>query len=76
MTGPEIIADVLARRQIGRVDFFCRSQLPHLVKARRAAILALGRAGLKTKAIAALVQRDKSTVRYYRRTPRVAHATA
>jgi hypothetical protein len=62
-----IVASVMAKHMIGAKDFYGVSQVVHLVKARRAAIMQLSAAGFKVPMIAKVMRRDRSTVRYWLR---------
>ncbi len=67
MKGRAIIRDVMQSRRIGVKDFFGASRMTHLVNARRIAIMRLKKAGFNDAAIARLMKRNYSTVRYWLR---------
>jgi chromosomal replication initiation ATPase DnaA len=65
MTGREIIKTVMADRGIGPKDFFGKSRVPHLVRARAAAMKRMRDAGMSKATIGRVMKRDYSTVRYW-----------
>jgi chromosomal replication initiation ATPase DnaA len=65
MTGREIIKTVMADHGIGPKDFFGKSRVRHLVRARAAAIKQMREAGMSNSTIGRIMKRDYSTVRYW-----------
>jgi IS30 family transposase len=65
MTGREIIKGVLVRSGIGPKDFFGKSRVTHLVRARAAAIKQMRETGMSNATIARVMKRDYSTIRYW-----------
>lgn len=67
MTGKEIIASVLARTGVSENGFFGPGREPAQTAARAMAIREMDQIGMSTSAIARIVRRDRTSVRYWQR---------
>jgi hypothetical protein len=65
MKGKAIIKGVLACYNVSAAEFFGRSRAPYLKQVRLVAMQQMSAAGLRTVAIARLMQRDESTIFYW-----------
>lgn len=73
MKGQAIIEAVMAKHRVGPKDFFGAGWPAHVVAARKAAALRLHAAGFRVPAIARVMRRDRSSVRYWLRPDYRAH---
>jgi len=65
MRGREIIKTILAERGISADDFFGKRRLPHLVEARREAIVRMRGLGMGRPLIARIMKRNEFTIKYW-----------
>lgn len=64
MKGRAIIRNVMQLHGVGPKDFFGYTRLPNVTKARRIAALEMRDAGMTISAIARLLRRSPSTIKY------------
>lgn len=65
MRGREIIKEVMEKRRVGPKDFFGTNRMPHVLRARAAAIKQMREAGMSQAAIGRIMKRSYSTIQYW-----------